>query len=160
MKAATTYQGVEGRIRDLVEEVIAGSPMYLVDLAVRGQKGSRVVEVFIDSDEGLSVDELARVSREVGFLIDTEDVIDDAYRLNVSSPGLDRPLALPRQFKKNAGRPLEVRVQPPEEGAKAKTLQGELAAADEEGIELKLANKETRRIPYAHIARAKVLLPW
>ena len=160
MKAAATYQGIEGRLRDLVEEALAGSPMYLVDLAVRGQRGSRVVEVFVESDGGLSVEELARLSREVGFLLDTEEVIEGAYRLNVSSPGADRPLASPRQFKKHLGRSVEVRVQPPEEGQKAKTLQGELAAADEEGIELRLANKEARRIPHAHIARAKVLLPW
>ena len=158
MKATATYQGIEGRVRALVEETIAGSAVYLVDLAVRGQKGSRVVEVFLDSDEGIPVDELARLSREVGFLVEAEDVIDGAYRLEVSSPGLDRPLAMPRQFKKNVGRPLEVRVRPPEE--KAKTLRGELAAADEEAIELRLPNEETRRIPHAHIDRAKVLLPW
>ena len=159
MSETTTYQSLTDRVRDLAGEVIAGSPLYLVDLAVRGQKGSRVVEIFVDSDEGLSVDELARVSREVGFLLETEEVIDGKYKLNVSSPGIDRPLVLPRQFKKNIGRRLEVQVQP-EEGGSKKTLQGELVSADEEGIELAFGNKETRRIRYAEVARAKIQLPW
>ena len=159
MSETTTYQSLTDRVRGLIDEVIAGSPLYLVDLAVRGQKGSRVVEVFVDSDEGLSVDELARVSREVGFLLETEDVIDGKYKLDVSSPGVDRPLVLPRQFKKNIGRRLEVQVQP-EGGGSKKTLQGELAAADEEGIELALRNKETRRLRYADVTRAKIQLPW
>lgn len=146
-------------MRSLVEEVIAESPVYLVELAVRGQKGSRVAEVFVDSDDGISVDELARISREVAFLLDTEEVIEGAYRLNVSSPGLDRPLALPRQFKKNIGRSLEVRVQPGE-GEKAKTLKGELASVDESSIGLRLPHGELRCIAYADVARAKVLLPW
>ena len=159
MSETTTYQSLTDRVRSLVDEVIAGSPLYLVDLAVRGQKGSRVVEVFVDSDEGLSVDELARVSREVGFLLETEDVIDGKYKLDVSSPGVDRPLVQPRQFKKNIGRRLEVQVQP-EEGGSKKRLQGELAAADEEGIELALSNKEVRRFPYAEVVRATIQLPW
>ena len=110
----TVAPAVDARVKTLVEEVLAGSPHFLVDLEVRGARGSQAVDVFIDSDEGLGVGTLARISREVAFLLDTGEVIAGHYRLNVSSPGLDRPLKLPRQYKKNVGRALRVHYQKPE----------------------------------------------
>jgi len=80
--ANMTVETPAARVQALVEEVIFDSPLFLVDLIVRGHKGSRVVEVYLDSDRPLDVDALARISREVGFLLDTEEVIDGKYTLN------------------------------------------------------------------------------
>ncbi|GIV61309.1 MAG: ribosome maturation factor RimP [Rhodothermaceae bacterium] len=146
----------EERVRAIVEEVIAGTSHYVIDVQVRGRKGSRVVEVFLDSDAPLHVDELARLNREIGFLLDVEDVVDGKYHLNVSSPGVDRPLRLPRQYRKNVGRVLRVRYRA---GDVPRTLQGELTAVDEDGIELTVGGR-AERISFADIEEAKVQLPW
>ena len=69
-------QTVDQRVQRIVEDVLVGTPLYVVEIIVRGVKGSRVVEVYVDSDDGLSVDALAKVSREVGFLLETEEVIE------------------------------------------------------------------------------------
>ena len=154
------------KVEALVAEVLAGTPHFLVELDVRGMKGSRVVNVYLDSDTGIGVDDMARISRDLGFLLDTEDVMGGNYSLNVSSPGIDRPLRLRRQYKKNIGRMLLVHYRKPEgEGETEAT--GELVSVDDEGIELDLTTKkkkqtqtEQRRIAFDDIVWAKVRLPW
>jgi ribosome maturation factor RimP len=169
-----TETSVESRIRALTDEVIAGTAFYLVDVDVRGAKGSRVVDVVLDSEAGPTLDELAEMSREVGFLVDTEELIDGSYDLNVSSPGADRPLRTPRQFKKNVGRDLFVTYRA-ENGApdhEQPTLHGTLEEANDETItvaELKVSkDKEQRksktghreRIAYDDVIEAEIELPW
>jgi ribosome maturation factor RimP len=150
---------LEDRVRHMVEEVIQDTPVFLVDLSIRGRKGSQILDIFVESDEVLDVKELARISREVGFLLDTEDVMPGRYSLNVSSPGLDRPLKLPRQFRKNVKRTLRVKYNTGADGETA-TLEGELTGTDEQGIEVSPSKDAPVRIAYTDIVEAKVKLPW
>lgn len=151
-------QQIAARVRELTEEVIRGTPYFVVDVEVRGHRGTRVVEIFVESDADLSHDELAAISNEVGFLLDVEDVIDGSYTLEVSSPGIKRPLTMPRQFRKNVGRVLRVKYES-NEGSTEKTT-GELLAADDEAITIETAPDASVRIPYGAIERAKLELPW
>lgn len=147
------------RVSELVEEVIGGSPVFVVEVSVRGTRGSRVVDVFVDSDEDLGVDELARISREVGFLLDVEDVIPGRHNLNVSSPGLDRPLALPRQYRKHVGRTLRVHYAK-EDGSGHTEVEGELRSVDDDAVEVAASDDDVRRIRFENVVWAKVQLPW
>lgn len=156
MTETPTSLSPEARIQAFAEEVIAGTPLYVVEVRVRGRKGSQVVEIYIDGDEGVTVDQLAQVSREVGFLLEVEDAIKGKYNLNVSSPGVDRPLVLPRQYKKNLGRDLKVVVRSDDA---SQTYQGTLVEADEDAIVLQ-DKKRTQRIALADISSAHVQLPW
>ncbi len=151
----TVSDSISERVREIAEEVVR-DPLYIVEVNVRGQRGSRVVEVFVDSDEVLSVEDLASASREIGFMLETADVIDGKYNLNVSSPGADRPLTTPRHFIKNVGR--EVTVRRSEPGSRL--LTGTLAAADEEAFEIRFKNEETKRIAYDDAKEVRVALPW
>ncbi len=151
--------GLEEKIRQIAEQVIGQGPLYVVDVNVRGNKGSRGVTVYIDGDEGVDVEHLARISREVGFILDTEEIVAGKYTLSVSSPGVDRPLTLPRQYRKNIGRTLEVVWRRnPEEGST--TLQGELLDANEESIRIGLPKNEPVVVPFPEIEKAVVKLPW
>ncbi len=147
------------RVRVLIEEVLEGTPHFVVELDVRGAPGSQAVDLFLDSDEALGVGMLAQIHRQIGFLLDTEEVLAGRYRLNVSSPGVDRPLKLPRQYRKNVGRKLRVHYRKPEGDGYTETL-GDLVDADDEAVELALSAAERRRIPYSDILWAKVQLPW
>lgn len=153
-----TSRAVE-RIRQLVEEVIAGTPLFVVDVDVRGRKGSQAVDIFIDSDEGLDVAKLTEVSREVGFLLDMEDVIPGKYNLNVSSPGLDRPLALPRQYRKNLNRTLRVHYRKEDGSGNAEAV-GTLVDVSDEAVEIAPDSGPRQRIGFDQILWAKVQLPW
>jgi len=129
-----------------------------VEVDVRGSGGSRVVDIYVDSDGGLSVEKLAELNREIGFLLDVEDLIPGRYKLNVSSPGLDRPLRLPRQYRKNIGKPLRVHFHK-SDGSGTTELEGVLIDVGEEAIELN-DDADVRQIPFDDIVWAKIRLPW
>lgn len=148
--------GLREHVRALADEVAEGLGLYVVDVEVRGQQGSRVIEVFAASDEGAGLDDLAKLSRELEFLLDAEDAVKGRYTLNVSSPGADRPLRLPRQYRHHLGRTLTVTTETPD-GPSART--GTLAAVHDDAFELEVDGR-TERIAYADVTDARVQLPW
>ena len=151
------HEPVVIRVRTLVEDLLADGPIYIVDLAVRGTRGSYAVDLFLESDDSLGVDTLAELSREVGFLLDTEEVMPGPYNLRVSSPGADRPLRLPRQYRKHVGRQLRVHYQV--EPGRNTEVCGKLLRAHESGIDVKV-NGQNAGIDFESILWAKVQLPW
>ena len=153
----STQQRIADRVRALTEEVIAGTSYFIVDVQVRGHKGTRVVEVYIDSVENFGHDDLAVVSKEVGFLLDVEDVVDGSYKLEVSSPGIKRPLTMPQQYQKNVGRTLRVRY---ESNGNEEIVVGDLMGADDDKLELELSSGERLQLSYQSITQARIELPW
>ncbi|MBO6577335.1 MAG: hypothetical protein JJ896_18320 [Rhodothermales bacterium] len=149
----TSAPATETRIREIVDTVIAQESAYVVEIVVRGRQGSRVVEVFLDSDDGLGLDVLARFSREIGFLIEAEDLIKGKYRLNVSSPGADRAMTLPRQLKKHVGRTLSVTR------TDGSVIEGDLRAVTDHGIVLASKGGE-QTLDLDAFQEARVVLPW
>lgn len=157
-KPASADSTTAARVQSLVDEVLADTPHYVVDLEVRGATGSQVVNLYVDSDEGIGVDDLAELSRSIGFLLDTEEVFPARYTLNVSTPGVDRPLKLRRQYQKNIGRRLQVHYEKaPGDNTE---VTGELIATDDETITVKPEDAPTRTIAFDAILWAKVRLPW
>lgn len=150
-------QDIADRVRDLTEEVISGTSYFLVDIAVRGHKGTRVVEVYIDSGEEFGHDDLAVVSKELGFLLDVEEAVDGSYKLEVSSPGIKRPLQVPQQYQKNVGRTLRVRY---EQENGEEIIVGDLMEATDDVVELELSSGERMQLSYHSIVQARVELPW
>ena len=99
---------LEKRVRELVEEKLTDRPdLFIVSIKILNQAN---VTVLLDGDNGLGIHDCAMVSRHVGFHLDEENAITDAYTLEVSSPGLDTPLVLDRQFQKNIDRTLAVKL--------------------------------------------------
>ncbi len=148
--------GLHGRIRALADEVAEAAGFYVVGVQVRGQRGSRVLEVFVDGDAGIGTGDLASVSRGLGFLLDTEEVVSGTYYLNVSSPGADRPLVLPRQYRQHVGRPFEVTT---EAGDERTVHTGTLAAVHTDHFEIDTGGA-TESIAFGDVTEARVRLPW
>lgn len=137
---------------------MAGADLYVVDVDVRGRTGSRVVEVYVDSDAGAGLDDIAETSRRLSFLLDTEDVIKGTYNLHVSSPGASRPLALPRQYPRHIGRDLRVTYTSDSEES---TIVGTLTAAGDDVITLSVRGQDDpTELPFSAIREALVELPW
>jgi ribosome maturation factor RimP len=92
-----------------LDEIISATDYYLVDVVVSDSKIRKKITVYIDSDEGISIDECGEVSRKLGA--ELEEIIDVAFVLEVSSPGADSPLKFERQYTKNIGRTLKVTLE-------------------------------------------------
>ena len=144
-------------VEKLVNQVLTKHDLYLIELIIRGHTGSQVVEVYIDSEEGPDVDQLSRASRELGFLFEVGDIFEGKYNLTVSSPGLDRLIVAPRQYKKLKGKDLEITVQ--SDGGGRTRMKAKLVDNNQSGIVVDTANGR-ERYEYTDIIKAKVVLPW
>src|SRR5680860_57956 len=94
-------------LRDAIADTVADLGVALVSVEVKGPRNKRVVKLVADADDGLDVDRIAAVSHAVGGIAD--DVVPGSYTLEVSSPGVERPLTTPAHFTRNLGRRVEVR---------------------------------------------------
>jgi ribosome maturation factor RimP len=119
-----------------------------VDLTSAGKR--RVLRVAIDKDGGVTMDDIADATREVSRLLDETGAMgEQAYTLEVSSPGVDRPLTLPRHWRRNVRRLVKVTF---EEG---EPLVGRITGSDDNGVDLDVDGVE-HRVEYAAVKRAKV----
>jgi ribosome maturation factor RimP len=104
---------VNDEMRAAIEDCTARLSAHLIELVVRGPRGKTLVEIFIDAEQGVTSDLCSDVSREASILIDRSEWIQGSYRLDVSSPGISRPLRFAWQYKKHVGRTLAVKVLAP-----------------------------------------------
>jgi ribosome maturation factor RimP len=138
------------KLAGLIEPAVAAAGMDLetVRMTVAGRR--RLLRITVDSDNGVSLDDAADVSREISALLDANNTLGDVpYTLEVSSPGVDRPLTQPRHWRRARGRLVKVKVTG--EGS----LEGRVLAADADGVTLDLASDE-RRFPYADMGAGSV----
>ncbi|GAB3997780.1 ribosome maturation factor RimP [Spirosoma daeguense] len=100
----------KARIIELLQPYLNNGHIYVVDCQVAGRQGGRIkVTVLLDSDIGITIDECAQVSRQLGAVMDEMNFFDEKpFTLEISSPGIDYPLTFPRQFVRNIGRQIIV----------------------------------------------------
>jgi ribosome maturation factor RimP len=151
------------RLTALVGPVVEAHEVELVEVEVKGQKGSRVVRVITDTDDGVDIDVVATISRQVGDILDEdEDLIDGNYTLEVSSPGVDRPLTTARQLARHVGRDLRVvRTRDAIDRGEKGEVTGRLSEmTDDDQLLLRVDKGRELRIPLGDVDHAKVVLPW
>lgn len=100
----------EDKLIQLVEKCIDSDELFLVQVDIFGNKIQKKVRVILDGDQGVSIEKCVKVSRKLSALLDENDIFDIPYTLEVSSPGIDMPLKLNRQYQKNIGRKVEVKL--------------------------------------------------
>lgn len=142
------------RLIPLVGPAVAAAGCVLEDLTVTPAGRRSIVRVLVDSDTGITLDEVADVSRAVGEVLDAADEADPglfgaSYVLEVSSPGVDRPLTAPRHWQRNTGRLVSVTLR----GGSAVT--GRVVDTDESGVTLDV-DGEQRRLTFADLLRGVV----
>ena len=149
---------IEKRVIELVEEKIADrSDLFLVD--VKMHSNGKLI-ILVDGDKGIGIADCAAISRHVGFHLEEENVVDTAYNPEVSSPGIDAPLSLPRQYVKNVGRQLSIKM------ADGSKKEGRLTGITEDAVVIEEINKLKGKkaepiesvLPLAQITETKVLI--
>ncbi len=144
------------RIERSVMEVTEREGFELVELAVLDRGHKTLVRVFADRPSGgISIDECARLSRKLSDWFDLENVFERAYILEVSSPGLDRPLVTRRDFERKVGR--EVRIWFSQNGQTAETF-GNLLAVTDEGLFVRTEKEGEKIFSFGTIVKGKEVL--
>ncbi|HEU4947876.1 MAG TPA: ribosome maturation factor RimP [Kribbella sp.] len=142
----TDPESLEAFLRPIVEQF--GCDLEAADVTPAGRR--RLLRVLVDRDGGISLDDVAEVTRAISKALDTDDVMGEgAYTLEVSSPGVDRPLTLPRHWRRNVRRLVTVTL------TSGDKITGRIKAAAEDAVELDVDGR-VRPVAYADVAKAKV----
>jgi ribosome maturation factor RimP len=149
------------RVRAVAERVVAAHGLELFDVQLRRESIGWVVRVFIDKpgpsgtpEDSVGVEDCATVSREMSAILDVEDPLDRAYTLEVSSPGLDRPLRGAGEFRRFTGRRAKVVVDPAVDGQKH--FAGRIEGVDGDVLLFRAEGNKPHRIPLDAVKRAKL----
>lgn len=148
---------IKEKITSLVQGLLEGKEIFLVDVAIRGERGSTIAQVYVDTDRGITIGECAEISRELGTAVDDAGIFQDAYHLEVSSPGTDKPLLLLRQYHKNIGRPFKVAYR---EHEGSSSLLGKLTAITDDRLTFTPDKGEPKTIAFSQIIESQEQLPW
>jgi len=156
---------IEDRVIQLIEEKIADRPdLFIVSVEMLPVSG--VLTILVDGDNGIGIQDCAAISRFVGFQLEEESAIEQAYNLQVSSPGIDTPLTFKRQYEKNVNRSLKIKT------ADEAIREGKLLEVAEDGILIledvkppKLPGEKSKKvismesfISFEEIKEAKVII--
>jgi ribosome maturation factor RimP len=149
------------QIRAIAERVAGARGLEIWDVQSRRESGGHVVRVFIDrpgpaatADESVSIEDCEQINREIGTILDVEDPLPFAYTLEVSSPGLDRPLRAVDDYRRFTGRLAKVVVSEPVDNQKA--FEGRLGGVDGDVVLLEARNGRLHRLPLRLIARGRL----
>ena len=140
----------EAKAEELVLPLVEANNFELVDVEYVKEAGTWYLRIYIDKEGGININDCELVSRAFSEILDKEDPIKDAYILEVSSPGLGRPLKKDKDFQRNLGEEVEVRTYKPIN--KQKEFVGLLDAWDKETVTLQLESGEMMTIARADIA--------
>ena len=144
-------------IEALALPILAPIDAFLVDIQIVPNTNRTAIQVYIDTDKGITIDQCAAISRELSSAIDLQNIIQGSYVLQVSSPGLEKPLRLLRQYQKNLGRNYRVRFR---RDSTIGEIRGKLASIDGEHLTFDLGDNESIVVPFKEIIETTEQLPW
>ena len=154
--SSDSASGAASEVRSVLEPVVAALGLALEDLDVQASGRRRRVSVVVDRDGGVDLDGIASASRAVSDALDASDAMgDDPYTLEVTSPGIDRPLTLPRHWRRNIGRRVRLHA------TDGTSLEGRVREVDDDGVLLAVDAKGKpesveRRTPWSDVVRGEV----
>lgn len=134
---------IKERIESLLNPIMEAENFFIVNIIVKPSKASQRVTILVDNDEGITIQECTSISRRLAKQLEELEVFTEAYNLEVSSPGLDQPLILMRQYKKNIGRNLKITLK------SGDVLTGKLIEAADDKIKIQLP--EPKKKPKAPV---------
>lgn len=146
---------LENKILNIAERVTQELGFLLIAVTVKGDNRNRILQIFVDSDKSLSADDCALVSGKIASDIENSDLISSKYRLEVSSPGIERPLKYIQQYPKNINRNFEVTYIADDE--EVKKITGKLIKVEDNDLTFLVKGSEIK-VNFNKIKIAKVLV--
>ncbi len=142
-------------IREYAGGLAAEAGLELVDVQFRRESHGWVLRVFIDGEDGITVDDCALISRELGTFLDVEDCIEHAYHLEVSSPGLDRPLYKKEDYQRFCGRAVKVTLK--EAVDSSKVVRGTIERVEDDLVMIRSTQGPEMTVQFENIAKARLV---
>jgi ribosome maturation factor RimP len=142
------------RVRDVVAPLVDAAGLRLYDLELAGG----VLRVLVDRDGGADIDAISRLTRAVSHALDEHDPIAGSYTLEVSTPGLERPLRVPSHYIAAIGTTVKVKTRPGVEGERR--VEGTITAADDDTVTVVATDGAARTLRYDDIERARTTFEW
>ncbi len=147
--------GPESRVQHVAEPIAKALRLEIVDVECQGRGAGTIIRVFVGKEGGIEIRDCEEFHHSLSRALDVVDPIPHAYRLEVSSPGLDRPLKRQKDYQRVVGQNIRVKVHQPVDGNV--TLKGRLAEVNDRGIILQMRARTSRTL--AHI-QGRVVLQW
>ncbi len=143
----------------LAVAVVRRRSLSLWDVEVGGSKGSQIVRVYVDGDDGVDLDTVAEVSEEISRGLDLRDPIEGRYTLEVSSPGLERSLKRPEHYARSVGKQVIVKTKSRMVGDSHR-VDGTILEARDDSVTLKTDQQEEVDVPYQEVKSARTVFEW
>jgi ribosome maturation factor RimP len=148
---------LEQQLKEIVERRLPDESYFLTEIVAKQAGPKTKISIFLDGDRGIDIDVCAQVSRQVGKDLEDMELMKHPYTLMVSSPGLDRPLKLPRQYRRNLGKTVKIKL------LDQQFIEGVLSEVKDNSVVVE--NKNTKKkpsteenIPFAEIETTHVLV--
>jgi ribosome maturation factor RimP len=148
---------LQHKIEELAAPFLHPIDAFIVDIQIVPSEQRRVVQLYIDTDTGITIGQCSELSRQLSAALEIQDVVPNSYILEVSSPGLKKPLRLLRQYKKNIGRQFQVRFKK-DDGVGE--ILAKLAGVENEHLTFVTDKNENYTIPFNEIIESIEELPW
>lgn len=146
---------MQNRLNEIVKNTVEGLGFELWGYEYRPHSESALLRIFIEKENGIAVEDCALVSRQIGAVLDVENIIPVAYILEVSSPGMDRVLFTAEQYQDYLGDTIKIRTRTPVE--ERRNFKGSLIKTSDTSVTIKVDNQEFD-IPFETIDRARLVL--
>ena len=145
------------KVEEIARPIVESSEGFIIEVKIRGERTGRVIELFVDTDSGVTTDLCSEISRKLSRELDLAGIVQGRYHLIVSSPGTDRPLTYLRQYPQHVGRTLRVKRRL---NGQVEQLEGELLRVLPEGIRLRLRDDAEVDLLLDEILEAQVKPAW
>ena len=148
---------IKRKIEELAVPVLRTREAFFVDLQVRDERGGKLIQLFVDTDQGITIERCAEISRDLVREFDAGRLLEGNYRLEVSSPGIEKPLKLLRQYGKNVGRRFTVKYA---SNGEQKIAVAKLLSVVDDLLTFQPEGGEPLTLPFRQIVESKEVLPW
>lgn len=144
------------KVKEFLQNLLPSMELELFDVQFRREGHGWVLRVFVDADEGVSLEHCSKVSRELSYYLDVEDLVDHAYQLEVSSPGLERPLRSVADFSRFTGELARVKLSEGREGQKV--FEGVIEKVNENIIDMRLNDETLLQFSFEALNKARLAI--
>jgi len=156
MSAVESLKTTIDKAKELLEPLLEAEGYELVDIEYKQEFGHWVLRLFIDKPDGVHLEDCVQLTSVVGPFLDVEDIIPQEYNLEVSSPGLNRPLTKPQHFVQVLGQKIRLKAKRPLSQPPRRVLKGRLVDVSESGVELDIEVAGKIWIAFSEIAKANL----